>query len=237
MEVLRKKFKFFYYNYILLFRRKRIHILSDSHGEVFKYVSFSSLGNDVFPKYCIVPGATASGLVNPNSKTQAFPLFMNHLESFVFKKDYIILLLGEVDCGFAIWIRAEKHGISVTSQLKTTLGNYFNFIKNLKGESKRIIVCSAIPPTIKDGVSLGEVANLRKIVKASQKDRTDLTRKFNQELKKFCAENNFMFLDLDEILIDQKTGTVKEYFMNVDPKDHHLDHQKLAEVINTFFRK
>ncbi|WP_201766594.1 SGNH/GDSL hydrolase family protein [Picosynechococcus sp. NKBG15041c] len=132
-----------------------------------------------------VGGATASGLENPNSITQAFSIFKTNLENS--KAKIVIVLLGEVDTGFVIWYRSEKYNTKVEEMLDKALKNYQDFLLFL---SKRYqVICLSTPlPTIKDGQNHGQVANLRKDIKASQRDKTQLTIQFNKSMKRFCFQ-------------------------------------------------
>lgn len=208
----------------------KIHILSDSHGEAFKYVNWDNLKFNA--SFCIVPGATASGLANPNSKTQALPRFKEYISKRVRKKDFMIVEFGEVDCGFAMWIRADRENITIAEQLDLTLKSYQEFLLLLsKSVRNKIIVVSAILPTISDNLPEGEIAKLRKEVKSSQSERTKLTLEFNKKLKNICELHDFKYLDLDRSLLDKKNGLVKSNYRNENPADHHLNPILLGRLI------
>ena len=84
-----------------------ILVFGDSHSMVFRYCNNKQ--NKFKFHVCEVGGATALGLVNPNSKTNALPIFSNKIRnsnSKMFKK--VFLMLGEVDCGFVIWVCSKK---------------------------------------------------------------------------------------------------------------------------------
>jgi hypothetical protein len=127
-------------------------------------------------------GATASGVLNPSSKTGSLERFTAQLDR-ARSWQQIALQLGEVDCGFLIWRRADRFGLSVEEQLEQTLDSYARFITTVADRRfARVIVLSVPLPTIRDYPSaLGEVANLRKTVTASQAERTQLTLRFNAE--------------------------------------------------------
>ena len=64
-----------------LFVLRKIHFIGDSHTEVFWNMEFSPWYFwKLTPEIKIVHGATATGLANPNSKTQALTIFENHLK-------------------------------------------------------------------------------------------------------------------------------------------------------------
>ncbi|BAW96820.1 hypothetical protein NIES970_17620 [[Synechococcus] sp. NIES-970] len=77
-----------------------ILILGDSHVAVFDRPKMRVNFPWYFFNVVSVGGATASGLENPNSITQAFSIFKTNLENS--KAKIVIVLLGEVDTGFVI---------------------------------------------------------------------------------------------------------------------------------------
>lgn len=217
----------------------RIHFIGDSHVEVFWYMEFSPFYFwKIIPKIKIVHGATASGLSNPNSKTKAVVNFKYYIRKEVKKNDYVLFQLGEVDCGFTIWFRSIKYNISIEKQTDLAINNYTSLINETKKFTKnKIVICSAVLPTIKDGSYIGEVANLRKEVSASLVERTLLTKKFNARMKLFAKKNGFYFFDLDEYLFNKKTQTIHKIFLNEDPKNHHLNSKELSKILNKELNK
>jgi hypothetical protein len=217
-----------------LFQKRKIHFIGDSHTEVFKYMftqkSKYKFSNFSF-NFCIVPGATNMGLSNPNSKTEAMPIFKTYLKK-VQKKDISVLMLGEVDCGFVIWYRAEKMAVPIETQFETSLNNYKELIYNIHEIiGNNIIICSVPLPTIKDGEQIGQVANERMGIKATQKERTALTIKYNRELKKLCSELNILYLDSEKETLDDNSGTVAEMYLSKRKDDHHLSNETLSEIL------
>ncbi|MBH83358.1 MAG: hypothetical protein CMP70_01620 [Flavobacteriales bacterium] len=217
-----------------LFFFKKIHFIGDSHTEVFWDMEFSPMYFwRLTPKIKVVHGATATGLANPNSKTQALSIFENYLKEKVKKDDFVVFQLGEVDCGFTIWYRAEKQGLSVQEQTQLAIDNYSRLVhKSIDINGKKTIVCSAVLPTIQDGNNFGEVANLRKEVKANLKERTLLTLDFNRMLRRFAEKNCLSFIDLDQSLLNEKTNVIHSKFLHKDSKNHHLDSHSLAKIFS-----
>ena len=117
--------------------------------------------------------------------------------------------------------------------MQAALATYIDLInKSVIPITKNIIICSAVLPTISDNTDLGEVANLRKEVKASQMDRTEMTLIFNKGLKKYSAQNYLFYVDLDSCLLDQNTKVISDQFLNLDGTDHHPEPDKIAAVYN-----
>lgn len=106
-------------------------------------------------KFITVPGATAVGLRNPNSSTNAIEIFKSR--SLPAKFEFLpALQLGEIDCGFVIWYRSEKYGESIQKQLDESVKAYFNFVETLlDGGYPRVVITAATLPTIRDGQDWG----------------------------------------------------------------------------------
>ena len=213
--------------------QETLHCIGDSHVQNFRYLAQEYLLPRTNLRFCVVQGATNMGLANPHSQTQAMPIFMGYLKK-VSLGDYIVFCLGEVDCGFVIWYRADKYGTSVMEQFELSLNNYFELIDKYleKVTPLKVIVCSTPLPTIPDHQLVrGEVANKRLSISATQKQRTELTIEYNRRLQDFCKERGLQYLDLDHEVLDKRSGLVSEEFLNKDPLNHHLETEKLATLI------
>lgn len=202
-------------------------VLGDSHAVVFDSPSMKAL----LPTYSFavtaVGGATVSGLRNPNAVTQAMPHFTSALQAST--ANSVIVMLGEVDTGFVIWYRAQKHGSAVAQMLQLAVDNYQKLIRDIR-QTRQVICISTPLPTIRDGMDWGEVANLRKEVKASLAERTQLTIDFNRLMENFCASEGINYLNLDRLSVDE-SGRLNESLRNSDPSDHHYDPTAHAMMI------
>lgn len=206
---------------------QEILVLGDSHAAVFEENNFRYAFPDIIFNVVSVGGATVSGLENPNSKTQALPIFRRAIAKS--KAKIVIVLLGEVDTGFVIWYRAEKYNASVFNMLDNALTNYKKLLQELANE--RQVICLSTPlPTIKDGDTMGEVANARKEIKATQLQRTQLTLEFNDKMRNFCESKGIIYLSYDDESINAD-GIVAEYLLNDNSADHHYNNHVYAEMI------
>ena len=216
------------------FSLQKILVLGDSHVKIFIY----PLMKLYFPltKFEVVSvgGATASGLENPNSKTQAYKIFSEKLQSKK-KYDKIIIMLGEVDTGFVIWYRAKKYGKAVKEMFNMAVKKYTNFINKAANYGELIVISTPLP-TIGDDNNWGEVANLRKEVKVTQIERTKLTIEFNKEIELFCKKNNIVFLNLDNESLGPD-GLVKKELLNKNKFDHHYNKSSYAKLINLHLKQ
>ena len=205
----------------------KILVLGDSHSEIFNYCNKKQ--QKIHFDIVIVGGATAQGSVNPNSNTNALNIFKQKLNNIKPNDyNYIIINLGEVDCGFVIWYRKNKYNISVEDQLNITTENLFNFI-NLEilpyFESLKIIINGSILPTIKDNTDKKYLTGARSEITASQIDRTILTLKYNNNLKKNSLESGYNYMDITNNILDNETKIINTNFLNKNIYDHHVDNE------------
>ncbi|MGZ5007698.1 MAG: SGNH/GDSL hydrolase family protein [Methylobacter sp.] len=206
---------------------KEILVLGDSHTPVFNHPLFKEAFPDRFFNVLTVIGATASGLDNPNSTTQAYPIFRDAIKQSTAKQ--VIVMLGEVDTGFVIWYRAQKYRESVAAMMDKAVTNYSGFLAELKMRFE--VICISTPlPTIQDGNDWGEIANARREVTASQKERTALTLEFNRIMQAFCMRNGIRYIMLDDDSLGD-CGIVKTDLLNCDSSNHHYDPDRYSRLL------
>jgi hypothetical protein len=197
--------------------------VGDSHLRYFRFAQKIGLLFPYTVECCEVGGATAIGMRNPNSKTNAIDIFKKWLAPRD-RNSIVVIHLGEVDCGFVIWYRAKKYAETVEIQLQQTVAAYFEFVDNLQKEGfHRIIVTGATQPTISDADQLTGVMKQRNSVKPSQCLRTSLTCNYNQHLQRESFERGLPFADITADALDASTGLTKINFRNKIPNDHHMD--------------
>jgi len=220
-----KKIKINVFNCLSLYDRRHIYAicLGDSHIKIFSKIDRDRSIPGMYFETIAVPGATARGLLNPNSRTDALQIFRRRIESAK-PWQYLFFQLGEVDCGFLIWYCAQKYKISIKDALETSILNYCNFLEWIRARNFDNIYILSVPlPTIPDGVNWGEVANARREVKASQLERTALTLEYNDRLKQECEKRGFCFIDITSEQLNPETQIIDTRFVNSDILDHHLN--------------
>jgi len=210
-------------------KKKQVLVIGDSHAEVFQKEQLTSKTPAISWDVVSVPGGTLSGLSNPNSKTQAMPVFNWALLHKKF--DSVVFQLGEVDLGFVIFYRAERDNIEVSVAVEKALDNY-KLLISLALKKSSAIVMSTCVPTIADGDSYGAVKNARRNIKATQEERTLLTLQFNQKLKKWCIEQGVIFVSFDRQVVGEN-GLIKPEFLNKNKADHHYDKTSFIKLINS----
>jgi hypothetical protein len=208
--------------------------LGDSHIKVLRDVSVPGARFRVR----VIGGATATGVTNYGSKSGALATFTARLDRAK-RWQEILIQLGEVDCGFVIWHRAKRHGLDVEEQLKFTLESYMTFLEQVATMGfRRVIVLSVPLPTIGDSsTEWGKVAYLRQEVTATQRERTALTLRFNQELCRGCKAIGVTFVDVTTGHYDAATGLLDRRFLRSTHVDHHLAAAPYAELISSELRQ
>ena len=204
----------------------KICVLGDSHSCVFRYCNLKNIKFHVLD----VGGATAQGCVNPNSMTNALEIYKNHIINTK-KYNSIIIMLGEVDCGYLVWVRSKRYNISVESQIDLCIQNINTFISSIlldKGyTSAQIILCGVHLPTIKDNTDIKFLTGARKEVDVNQYERTLKTLEYNKRLEAMAHKNGYKYIDITKTIIGDN-GLVKAYYLNKDPSNHHLDNTKIV---------
>jgi hypothetical protein len=217
----------------LLLQAKRalweeILVLGDSHTSVFRHRDVRCAFPKSFFHVINVGGATASGLPNPNSKSQAAQQFAEALAETTARR--IIVMLGEVDTGFIIWSRAAKYGEAVEQVMAQAITNYTGFLADVRSRADSLLCISTPLPTIPDGTAWGDVATARKEITATQRDRTLLTLRFNAQVQAFCECHDIGFINLDPESLGSD-GLVKPDLLNPDPHDHHYSPQAYSKIL------
>jgi len=207
----------------------KILCCGDSHTDVFNYCN--SRQNRFVFDVCTVGGATALGAVNPNSKTDALNIFEKKINST--RADKILIMLGEVDCGFVIWVRSKRYNISIDDQINISVNNLFTFVDNIIATktytNKDIIICGSVLPTIKDSTNKKFLLGAMSEVDVSQLERTKKTIDYNNLLKINCHKYGYNYIEIVNDILD-KDGIVNDEFLNSNPNDHHLSNEKTHKL-------
>jgi len=204
-----------------------ICVLGDSHTTVFNHCNSDTITFDVVE----VRGATAQGCVNLNSATNALEIYKEHIMK-TNAYDKIMIMLGEVDCGYLVWVRSKRYNITIESQIDLCITNIRTFVSNVLVTNgykwEQIILCGVHLPTIKDNIDPKYLNGDRKEVNTSQYERTLLTLEYNKRLEEMSKKNGCNYTDITKYIIGDD-GLVKPYFLKMDPIDHHLENRKIVD--------
>lgn len=206
-----------------------LYFVGDSHIRMFKAAGHMGLLRQP-ALFLEIAGATASGLENPNSNTQALAQILGVLVPRR-PNTLPVVHLGEVDCGFVIWWRASRYDEPVSALMDRAVRGYFELVDQLLAAGyPTVVVTSATLPTLRDGAIGGEVANKRSEVTASLAERTALTLQFNRALAAESARRSLPFVDVSATMLDPRTGVVADSFRHKKATDHHLNPRRAARI-------
>ncbi|WP_148293859.1 hypothetical protein [Azospirillum sp. B4] len=202
--------------------------MGDSHVRYFRKARENGYFHGRIVSVCEVRGATAVGMRNPKSKSDALRTFRRVIAPL--PRDSILLIhLGEVDCGYLIWCRAQEYGETIEQQMTASLAAYDDFVGELQSLGfTRIILSGATLPAIADNHAWGEVAMERRQVHASLRERTDLTLRYNEALRDMATRRGLRYADITADLLDPETGVLRPDYRHRDLNDHHLDNDRAA---------
>jgi hypothetical protein len=179
---------------------------------------------------CEVDGATAVGMRNPLTTINALQVFRDFLRDKS-RQATVIVQLGEADCGFVVWYRAQLYDEPVQEQVSDAIGAYLAFLTELQRDGFRdIVVTGATLPTIPPGDAVGEEARLRRDLPGNLPHRTRLTLDYNKVLQSKARDLRLQYLDISASLLDPETKTVRAACLNPNPADHHLDYDAVGRL-------
>ena len=199
-----------------------VECYGDSHVKVFRRLNWQYPELPFRFRSVSVMGATAYGIGSVESTTAARQIFDIRLQKLG-GDVYRLFLLGEVDCGFLAYFLAEKRGVLPHDVINISLDRYESLLLSVKDVGDKVIVCSVPLPTVDRPELNPDYMAIRRQVKSSIYDRTELTRYFNAKLKDICIKNDIFYLDLDPVSLDANTGLVVEALKGSDQTDHHYD--------------
>ena len=210
--------------------RQVVDVYGDSHSRIMRAVHLRFPDLPFRFRTIGVDGATAFGMANPNSKTNALNVF-RYWASSTARAKVALYMMGEVDCGFLIWWRAKKTGADVGGLLRIALRNYQGFLSEQLKRYDHIVVCSAPLPTIPDKGAEGKIAKFRAEIGVDQLARTKLTLHFNKEMRAWCEMAGIIYIDMDKCSLDPDTGVVGQWLLNENRADHHYDAVAFTRIL------
>lgn len=213
-----------------LFDRRTVLVFcGDSHILLAKRAYKAGLFGGRRMLFVKVGGATAAGLRYPNTRKRALAKFREALLPFN-PKYQPVFQIGAMDCEYFILQRAQRLGLTVSSQVDRSLASYEVFLREVVTAGYRnAIVTSALLPAIADRQE-GPVPALRRNVTASLRERTETFLQFNGRLQALAARLGLNFIDLNQDLLNPDTQTIRDEYRHDDPNDHHLHPDRGASV-------
>lgn len=197
----------------------KLLLIGDSHIEALSAYE----GADFHFDRGICHGSTARGCINPDSKTRAFHYFNNGIKLTDAK--HAVVSLGEVDCGFMIWLKHKHDGTPVNQLFEESMTNLIKLIKEYvmpKFNTKNIFVMTIPPAFIITNTDKRHLNGDRAAVDPSLKERKNLISKWNKRLLKESKKIGFNLIDINNKITDNSTGEVNSKYRTPYQWNHHL---------------
>lgn len=194
------------------------------------------------------PGGTAFSVNNVDSESNANKRFAECLSRWGHENEYIIITLGEIDCGSLAWIYMQRHNeitdpkevidmsiASIKQYVQETVSVYFN--------PDKIILQSVHLPTEINGSLPDSVLrdiqnnpaklNSRQGITANLQQRTDIVHYYNNNLKIVCKQLGVHYLDTTSDTITSE-GVIDPMY-TTDRYNYHLDIKPAGKLFRNKF--
>lgn len=185
----------------------KIFCIGNSHVNIFRGVDsvFSNDEIDMFTTMYLGP------TIAYNFYENHYPKVLEYLSSTIIniKEDYVMLIVGEVDCRWHLPKQAEIQTQNIENLVEECINRYFRCYLDLLNRGYKVIVWAGHPST-----TSGHCDDMNSPVYSNCEYRNRITLYWNDYLKKNSEENNIPFLSIIKYLIDDKNLTKMEYFMD-----------------------
>jgi hypothetical protein len=181
--------------------------IGNSHVNIFRGID-QVWGNDTIDLFTTKHlGAT----IAYNFYEHHYPQVLDYLSStnINMQTDYVMLIVGEVDCRWHLPKQAEIQNINIEHLVEECINRYFRCYLDLINRGYKVIVWGGHPST-----TSGHCDNADSPVYGNCEYRNTITLYWNNYLKQLSEKNNIPFLSIIKYLIDDNNLTKMEYFMD-----------------------
>lgn len=199
-----------------------VECMGDSHVNMFTRVNRCGCVPGVYFRISVARGATASGITNPDSRTNADRLF-SHWLSRIPGDHPILYMLGEVGIEFQTSTEPQADETNHRNAIGRVMKQYCGFLECEYSRHPRFIVVSVPLPAVRDDDSGDVMERPFPGLSASQQERASMTLEFNARLREWVQAKGGYFLDLDSELLDSSAGLLRDEFRKPDKVDNHLE--------------
>jgi hypothetical protein len=175
-----------------------IYVVGDSHTAIFK--------NDPAFKVVGIAG-TAHNLIYKESTSNSHQKLQQVIGTIDKKCDFVMLVLGEIDCRFHIYYQATKKHEPILCIILETVRNYGLALDWLLCQGVSPIVLG-IPPT---GTYDRFEFDMPGKPYALPETLAEIYREFNKQMQYYCRSTGIPYLDIYSKTVDDKGFLKKEY--------------------------
>ena len=204
-----------------------IYTFGNSHAHLFTNTHPATFGKgNVHPNFTSYSlGAT----IAYNFYEHHLPKVYEHLKNIPFDKnnDYVMLIVGEVDCRWHLPYQAHIQNTSHENIVNECINRYFQNYIDLVDKGYKIIGWGGHPST-----TAGHSDNPSEPIFGDCLSRNAISLLWNEKLKEKCLQHNIPYISIINNLIDPSTGLTKTYYFS----DYcHLNYDKLNHLIEPLF--
>ena len=180
----------------------KIHCIGNSHVNAFKGID-TIHGSDtipIFKTHCIGP------TIAYNFYEHHYPKVLEYIINTRVDKgnDYIILVVGEVDCRWHLPKQAEIQNRCVYELTKECINRYFKVLYDLKIRGYKVVGWGGHPST-----TSGHNSNEFCPVYGDCLQRNKVSKYWNECIKELCEKESIPFISIMDELIDEENGLTK----------------------------
>jgi len=212
----------------------KIHVIGNSHVSIFSgsstilpqypHKSIYSTDDIEFHVYHIGP------TIAYNFYTSHYPKVLDIVYNNVINKEeeYVMLIVGEVDCRWHIPKQASIQNKSSNSVVEECVERFFNTVLDLKSKGYKCICWGGHPST-----NSGHNDDLNCPVFGDVVERNKITKHFESNLKEKCDKNGIHFVSIVNKLMNDDGSTNMKYFIDYC----HLNHSFILDDIVKLLKK
>lgn len=158
-----------------------------------------------------------------------YPTMLNWIQQLNInkEKDYIMLIIGEVDCRWHLPYQAHIQNKKNEDIVKECIERYFRVYLDLKNKGYNLIGWGGHPST-----TSGHNDDQNEPVFGDCLTRNKISLLWNKLLKEKCEENNIPFVSIIEDLIDENGLTKMGYFSDYC----HLSYDMIKDMLFEKFK-
>lgn len=149
---------------------------------------------------------------------------------------HLLFCFGEIDCRAHVLLQSKKQDRSPEAVVDDVVARYLSVIKEVAGSGFLPLIWNVIPsaPTgINDRITVPP----QYLFHGSCEERNEITRVFNQRLKKGALENNIPFLDIFDQLLSADGTVDRSYYsdeIHLSQKAMPMALKALAQACNGY---
>lgn len=208
---------------IYAFGNSHVHFFTDSAPG--KYGK-GEKENQYFQSFSLGPIIAYNFSENYNQRFSEMINMLNELP--ITTDDYILLVVGEVDCRWHLLKQAEIQHLPVKEVVHNCIDRFFRVHLYLKENGYNVIAWGSHPST-----TSGHNDDMGCPVYGDCLTRNSVSLEWSDYLEKKCIENDIRFVSIIKDLINDNGLTKMEYY-----KDYcHLDPDKYLPIVIEKFKK